>query len=471
MGKARKTKLKEYKPPRTSHYIVVANPLPIGAGPSDARFHDNLGNWLEWLTNKKALSIYYLSKMSSVVVELPGQMTDDVAARLLGEHTLRNPRTGQAHYSQVFEYDYKKYGCPDEIQRCSRGSYSIAAPQKLELPRPRECAFNPNVRFAKPNPRREANEPPPPDHQQQQLDREPQEPEDDDRQSQLDEVATTLAPAESEQTASPPAPTSRWQPYETPLENRARVGSRAPDHDVFSSRVQTVRVKPEPMDVELPPPSAAIYATEELESHFDRDNSPEAGSAEYYQRALEEAEREVAMHPPKEEPQERAHLGIVKREPREETVPPMSFGKTEEEDHKPSIKEEPSLDSIPPSQHELASERQPSVKQEPRDSLLPPPSHSPRHYVKSEPLISGMLPPTLSGPSNMRRPRHHYDARPIKQEPRTRYSPSRDPRRSATVDSFHQHDSSRPGNERKRGHESTTRDGIVKRVKTEYEEY
>ncbi len=127
MGKARKTKLKEYKPPRTSHYIVVANPLPIGAGPSDARFHDNLGNWLEWLTDKKALSIYYLSKMSSVVVELPGQMTDDVAARLLGEHTLRNPRTGQAHIARFLSTIIRSMGVP------MRSSVSIHTTCRVEV--------------------------------------------------------------------------------------------------------------------------------------------------------------------------------------------------------------------------------------------------------------------------------------------------------------------------------------------------
>ncbi|KAF9028319.1 hypothetical protein BDZ89DRAFT_769777 [Hymenopellis radicata] len=177
---------------------------------------------------------------------------------------------------------------------CSRGSYSVVAPQKLDLPRPRECAFNPNVRFAKPNPRRaqppaEADHDPPLqlDHHQLDNDRVAEQPivkrdpyEEDDRHQLELRPAANIESERPPPDVPPEAPTtSRWQPYETPLENRARVGSRAPEHDVFSSRVQRTDVKPEPMDVDLPPSTHQTEVVVKDEEPENRDNSPEAGSA------------------------------------------------------------------------------------------------------------------------------------------------------------------------------------------------
>lgn len=119
MGKGKLKQRKEYPLPRDSFYLLVVHPLiPSSSrdGVADRDFHDNLGRWLEWLTTKKAEAFFYHKTNNSVIVKFNGNLTDDVANKVLGRHTLSDANR-QGHHTDIFEYHYKFFGSPETVQR------------------------------------------------------------------------------------------------------------------------------------------------------------------------------------------------------------------------------------------------------------------------------------------------------------------------------------------------------------------
>ena len=117
-GKNRAFKIKEYPPPRREFYLVVANPFGLtpAEGVDHQNFHNRLGIWLETISGLRTTGIFHHRTMSSVVVSFNGQLDEDMKTRLLGEFVMVNRKDKREHVSQIFEYDFVRYGSPSEIQ-------------------------------------------------------------------------------------------------------------------------------------------------------------------------------------------------------------------------------------------------------------------------------------------------------------------------------------------------------------------
>ncbi|KAJ4468408.1 hypothetical protein C8J55DRAFT_204568 [Lentinula edodes] len=123
--KAPKFKIKEYKDPGYSKYVVVTNPWSRPSASSGngrrenpevvkERFANTIGGWFENMTGKRVETIYFQSNKEFIIVELDSSVNVDP---ILGAHHTQDffKNSTRAEISEIYLYDYLHQGCPNTI--------------------------------------------------------------------------------------------------------------------------------------------------------------------------------------------------------------------------------------------------------------------------------------------------------------------------------------------------------------------
>ncbi|KAJ3823595.1 hypothetical protein F5880DRAFT_1566062 [Lentinula raphanica] len=156
--KAPKFKIKEYKNPGYSKYVVVTNPWSKPTASNGhrrrenpemvkERFANTIGGWFEKMTGKRVETIYFQSTKEFIIVELDNSVDVDT---ILGAHHTQDffKDSMREDISEIYVYNYQHQGCPNTILKWESISPNYDATDLTKL-RVKEKAEYPPPRMPK----------------------------------------------------------------------------------------------------------------------------------------------------------------------------------------------------------------------------------------------------------------------------------------------------------------------------------
>ncbi|KAJ3799143.1 hypothetical protein GGU11DRAFT_531165 [Lentinula aff. detonsa] len=167
--KTPKLKIKEYKDPGYTKYVVVTDPwskpsTSDGHGRREdpkmakERFANTIGGWFERMTGKRVEAIYFQNTSEFIIVELDNSVNVNL---ILGAHHTRDffKNSTREDISEIYLYDYLHQGCPNTILKWESVSPSydkadltnLRVKEKEDYPPPQKPkSSKPPTHFAQP---------------------------------------------------------------------------------------------------------------------------------------------------------------------------------------------------------------------------------------------------------------------------------------------------------------------------------